>query len=274
MQVHLFGTRGSVPTPGPRYVRYGGNTSCVAISRDGEELPSLILDAGTGLASTRHFFAGRPFHGAILLGHLHWDHIYGLPFFTAGDNPHSRVHVYLPSQGNDPVEVLERPMSPPFFPIGPMMLHGAWRYQGIEEGSFEVEGFTVLAREIPHKGGRSFGYRIEDGDHSVAYLSDHSPTFIGDGPDGVGAYHEAAMAKDADLLIHDSQYTQAEFEDHSDWGHCCYDYPIHLAKRAGVKRTLLFHHDPTHTDDVLDQLGGEITDPSVSFAREGSIIEL
>jgi len=274
MQVHLFGTRGSIPTPGPRYVEYGGNTSCVGIARDGE-LPTLFLDAGTGLASTRNLFAGQAFHGTILLGHLHWDHIYGLPFFTAGDNPHSRVHVFLPDQG-DPVDVLERPMSPPVFPIGPTMLRGSWTYEALQPGRFEAEGYSILAKEIPHKGGRSYGYRIDDGTVSVAYLSDHSPTFIGDGPDGFGEYHEAAMelAQDADLLIHDSQYTTMEFEAHSDWGHCCYEYPIHLARRAGVKRTLLFHHDPTHTDDVLDALGATLTDPSASFAREGDVIDL
>lgn len=274
MQIHLFGVRGSLPTPGPRHARYGGNTSCVGIARDGE-IPTVILDAGTGLATARSAFGSEPFVGSILLGHLHWDHIYGLPFFSPGDRHDARVDLYLPAQG-DPVEILERPMSPPVFPIGPRELRGTWTFTALEPGRLEVEGFSVLALEIPHKGGRSFGYRISDGIRSVAYLSDHSPISVGDGPDGIGAYHDAALelADGADLLIHDAQYTIAEFEQRRDWGHCALEYPIELGRRAGCGRTLLFHHDPSHTDEFLDDLAEALDDRRVAFAVEGTVIEL
>lgn len=274
MRIHLLGTRGSLPTPGPDFVRYGGNTSCVAITRHGEA-PSLILDAGTGLATAGSILGDRPFVGSILLGHLHWDHVYGLPFFRNGDNVDARVSVYLPGQDN-PDGMLHRVMSPPIFPIDIQTLRGNWTVSGLEPGIVEIEGFTVLALDIPHKGGRSFGYRIDDGTSSIAYLSDHSPYSLGPGPDGLGEYHDTALrlAADVDLLIHDSQYTPAEFEERHDWGHCSFGYPIELARVAGAKRTLLFHHDPSRTDEQLDVMAAALNEPGVEFAVEGSTIDL
>lgn len=274
MRIHLLGTRGSLPTPGPDFVRYGGNTSCIAVSRDGE-FPSLILDAGTGLATAGKVLGDRPFVGSILLGHLHWDHVYGLPFFRNGDNVDARVDVYLPGQDN-PGGLLHRVMSPPIFPIDIQTLRGDWTVRGLEPGVADIEGFEVLALDIPHKGGRSFGYRVDDGSASIAYLSDHSPHSLGPGPDDLGEYHETAvrLADGVDLLIHDSQYTSAEFEERRDWGHCSFRYPIELGKVAAAKRTLLFHHDPGRTDHQMDAMAAELADPSVEFAVEGSTIQL
>jgi phosphoribosyl 1,2-cyclic phosphodiesterase len=274
MQLHLFGVRGSLPTPGPAHVRYGGNTSCVGVAPDGE-LPTIILDAGTGLATARRLFNSNPFLGTLFLGHLHWDHIYGLPFFPPGDRFDCRVDLFLPAQG-DPIEALERPMSPPVFPIGPRGLRGEWSFHALEPGELEVEGCRVIAREIPHKGGRSFGYRIDDGEKSIAYLSDHSPISLGDGPDGIGEYHENAMelAADVDMLIHDAQYTPEEFEERKDWGHCSIQYPIELGHRAGARKILLFHHDPSHDDDFLDKVAEEVAAPDVALAVEGTVIQL
>lgn len=275
MRIHLLGTRGSLPTPGHRFVRYGGNTSCVALSHAGAAVPSLILDAGTGLATSGPLFGDEPFRGSILLGHLHWDHIYGLPFFRNGDRPDARVDLYMPAQG-DPYEVLARPMSVPVFPIDVRGLRGDWSVHALEPGEFETEGFSVLALDIPHKGGRSYGYRIDDGSVAVAYLSDHCPTSLGDGPDGLGEYHEAAMrlVADVDVLIHDAQYTPAEFEQRRDWGHCSYEYPVELGRKAGARQVVLFHHDPSHDDEILDDLAATIDDPAVTFGVEGTTIEL
>lgn len=271
MRVHLFGVRGSIPTPGPDHARYGGNTSCVGIARDDGTLP-LLLDAGTGTRRIREHFGTAPFQGTLLLGHLHWDHIYGLPFFPSGDRPDARVDLHMPAQG-DPIAVLERPMSPPIFPISPLGLRGAWSFNALEPGEYEMEGFLVTAREVPHKGGRSFGYRIDDGSRVITYISDHNPTVAGPGPDGLGAYHEDAMAlaANADLLIHDSQYTPEEFVVRHDWGHCSWEYPIRLAERAGARRVLLFHHDPGHDDAFLDAMARELPD-HVSLAIEGEVL--
>src|SRR3954452_7461205 len=135
MRVTVCGPRGSTPAPGPEFVRYGGHTSCIAVGHHGQP-PSLILDSGTGIRRVTKLLDGQPFAGAILLGHLHWDHTQGLPFFGAGDRPDARVHVYLPAQGA-PVEVLSRFMPPPHFPIPPTELRGAWRFDGLEAGDHE-----------------------------------------------------------------------------------------------------------------------------------------
>jgi len=275
VRVKLLGVRGSIPTPGPRFVKYGGNTSCVAVAHDGEG-PTILLDAGSGLATAGPLFGGEPFRGSILLSHLHWDHLYGLPFFGPGDRPGARVHLYLPAQG-DPYQALARPLSPPAFPIDVCGLRGHWEVVGLEPGRFEAEGFTVLAADIPHKGGRTFGYRIDDSARSVAYLSDHSPTDLGPGPDGIGEYHEAALAltTGVDLLIHDSQYTPEELPAKIDWGHCSYRYPIELARRADAGHTLLFHHDPGHDDAALDAIAAAIAaEPDVSLAVEGQVLDI
>ena len=178
------------------YVRYGGHTSCVAIAHDGADAPSLILDAGVGLMQAAKLLDGGPFIGTIMLTHLHWDHVTGLPFFGAGDRPDSHLHVVVPAQdgGESAVEILSGIMRPPYFPVGPTGLRGDWSFSTIAPGTHTVEGFEVLALEVPHKGGRTLGFRISDGSSTMTYMPDHCPTAIGPGDDGLGAYHEVALA--------------------------------------------------------------------------------
>lgn len=275
LRLHLCGVRGSTPAPGPDFVRYGGHTSCVAIAHDGDA-PSLLLDAGTGIRRVWDILDGAPFDGSILLGHLHWDHTQGLPFFAAGDHPDARVDLYLPEQDGEPEDVLARGMSPPHFPIRPAQLRGSWRFHQLPEGEHEVEGFAVLAREIPHKGGRTFGYRVSDGRSTIAYLSDHHPTGVGDGSDGAGALHEAArtLADGVDLLLHDAQYTAEEFVERAEFGHSVVDYPVRLGEVCNVARVVLFHHDPAHTDAEIDAIliGLRGADVPVVAAVEGDVI--
>ena len=213
VRVHVLGVRGSTPAPGHEFARYGGNTSCLALARDGQP-PSLVIDAGTGLRGLGALLGESPFQGTLLLGHLHWDHTQGLPFSRAVDNDCAEVRLCLPAQedGDAAIDVLRRAMSPPHFPIGPEGLRGHWTFEGLEPGSHHLAGFEVLALEIPHKGGRTFGYRISDGRASIAYLSDHGPSALGPGPDGWGPYHDAALAlaADVDVLVHDAQHTAAE----------------------------------------------------------------
>ena len=277
MQVLICGARGSTPTPGSEFVRYGGNTACVAIARDGES-PSLILDAGTGLTRLSKLLDGHPFRGTILLGHLHWDHTHGLPFFAAGDRFDSRVSVLMPADG-DPEDLIARVISPPHFPIGPEELEGDWTFARIREGEHEIEGFSVLAVEVPHKGGRTFGYRISDSEQAVAYLSDHAPQALGLGRSGLGELHEAAraLADGASVLIHDAQYTADEFERVSRFGHSAVEYAIDLARECEVPRLLLFHHDPGRTDDQIDAIVAAHdgrSNPTVEAAAEGTMIDL
>ena len=193
-----------------------------------------------------HLMAGDAFCGTIVLGHIHWDHVMGLPFFSAGDHPDAVVHVLIPQQVVDAATMLERVMGPPLFPIAPSELRGSWRFSSYVESEFDAGAFTVLAREIPHKGGRTMGLRVSDGTSSVAYLSDHSPHDLGPGADGLGELHPAAMelAAGVDLLLHDAQYTTAELTHRASWGHSAAQYCVTLAQHAQARRVLLFHHDP------------------------------
>ena len=276
MRLTFCGVRGSTPSPGPCFVRYGGNTSCVAVAA-GDEAPRLVLDAGTGLANLSRLLDGSAFEGTILLGHLHWDHTHGLPFFPAGGREDSDVTLLMPAQG-DAEAVLARVLSPPHFPITPSQLGGRWRFAGLEAGQHHIEGFSVLARQIPHKGGRTFGYRVSDGRSSFAYLADHSPTALGAGPDGLGPHHEAAMelAAGVDVLVHDAQHLACQFPAVGYLGHSAVEYAVGLAEAAGARRLVLFHHDPARTDDEIDAIvaehqGGPV---SVVAAAEGTVIEL
>ena len=278
MRLLICGVRGSTPAPGFEYARYGGETSCIAVARDGEA-PRLVLDAGTGLRRFARLLNGEPFRGTLLLGHLHWDHTHGLPFFFAGDRPDASVRVLMPAQGDgDAAALLSRCMSPPHFPIGPDQLRGDWSFGMIEPGEHQIEGFTVLSREVPHKGGRTISYRISDGSSTFTYLTDHGPFDHGPGPEGLGEYHDAALelSRGTDLLIHDAQYTAAEFPSRAHFGHSAIEYAIGLAERAGAARLLLFHHDPSRTDDALDALVALHRQrfPALDAAVEGTVIDV
>jgi ribonuclease BN (tRNA processing enzyme) len=282
--ITFCGVRGSTPAPGADYVRYGGNTSCVAVAHARGAAPVLALDAGTGLGNLTGLLGGAPFAGTILLSHLHWDHSLGLPFFRAGDRDDARVTLLVPEQepgvgGAVAAErLLGQVMTPPFFPITPDDLLGSWEFGTISPGQHKAEGFTVEAREIPHKGGRTLGYRISDGRAVLAYVTDHCPTALGPGPDGLGAYHEAAveLARDADLLIHDAQLTAEEVPAEAAWGHAAAEYAAGLAAAAGARRVALFHHKPSRTDDQLDAIGRRFTAGPVPVlvAAEGLSVEL
>jgi phosphoribosyl 1,2-cyclic phosphodiesterase len=280
VRVHLCGVRGSTPAVGAEFTGVGGNTSCVALAHDDEATPRLVLDAGTGLRAVSALMGGEPFRGSILLGHLHWDHTQGLPFFRSADRPDAVTRVFVPEQGVPPLELLGRFMGPPSFPIFAPDLQGSWSFDSIDEGTHVVEDFTVLVREIPHKGGRTMGYRIDDGCSSVAYLSDHGPArMMGPGPDGFGPYHEAAMdlCTGVDLLIHDAQYTASELPFRVSFGHSAADYAVGLARHCGVGRVLLFHHDPDRTDTevaAIERAMRRGEDVSVDAAREGETIWL
>ncbi len=279
MRVHVLGVRGSTPAPGRAFARHGGNTSCIALARDGER-PSVVLDAGTGIRGLATLLDGEPFRGALLFGHLHWDHTQGLPFSRAVDHDAAEVRLCLPDQedGHDAIDVLRRAMSPPHFPIGPEALRGRWTFESLPPGFHHAGGFEVLAMEIPHKGGRTFGYRISDGRTAIAYLSDHGPMALGPGPDGWGPYHDAALtlADGVDLLIHDSQHTAAELPAVTHFGHSAVDYAVRLGELAGARTVLLFHHDPNRTDDEVDAIVGGFADRPIRVlaAVEGTAIDL
>jgi phosphoribosyl 1,2-cyclic phosphodiesterase len=279
VRLHVLGVRGSTPAPGHAFARHGGNTSCVALARDGQP-PTLVLDAGTGLRGLGPLLGEQPFRGALLLGHLHWDHTQGLPFSRAVDHDGADVRCCLPDQedGDAAIDVLRRAMSPPHFPIGPEGLRGRWRFEGLGPGFHHLGGFEVLAMEIPHKGGRTFGYRVSDGRAAVAYLSDHGPSILGPGPDGWGPYHDAALAlaDGVDVLVHDAQHTAAELPAVAGFGHSAADYAVRLGELAGARSVLLFHHDPNRTDDEVDHIVRSFASAAVpvTAAAEGVTLQL
>jgi phosphoribosyl 1,2-cyclic phosphodiesterase len=279
VRVHFCGVRGSTPAPGPAFVRYGGFTSCVAIARDGDAVPTLLLDAGTGVRRVTALLGGAPFAGTILLSHLHWDHTHGLPFFRGGDRDDALVSLLLPDQldGQTASDVLARGMSPPHFPIGPEGLRGTWRFETASPGTFDIEGFTVTAVEVPHKGGRTFGYRVSDGHAAMSYVPDHCPTALGPGDDGLGALHDAAMALagGVDLLVHDAQLLRDEVPLEASFGHAAADYAVGLGRAAGSRGVVLFHHKPDRTDDELDALAARFaSDERVAVAAEDLVVTL
>jgi phosphoribosyl 1,2-cyclic phosphodiesterase len=258
-------------------VRYGGHTSCVALAHEGAS-PSLVLDAGTGLRNVTGLCDGKPFDGTILLGHLHWDHVHGLPFFSAGLLPGARVDVRLPSPDGDPLDTLARGMSPPHFPVGPQQMGDGWSFDALRAGDWSIEGFDVAVREIPHKGGLTFGFRVSDATGSIAYLSDHAPHVLGAGDDGLGALHPAAveLARDVDLLVHDGQFLAAQFPAVGFLGHSSVEYVVALAAAAGARRACLFHHAPDRTDAQIDDIVAGLCGSTmpVCAAAEGTTIRI
>ena len=283
MRVTFCGVRGSTPAPGAAFLRYGGHTASVAFAPDDRRAPDLVVDAGTGITAVTSLLGGAPFTGSVLLGHLHWDHTHGLPFFAGGTAAGSRLALHLPDQGDgqSAEQVLERCFSPPHFPVVPSALGAGWTFHSLGEGEHSIEGYDVLAREIPHKGGRSLGYRVSSGGASVAYVSDHSPTTWGPGPDGLGARHDNVLelARGADVMIHDAQHRAAQFPEVEFLGHASPEYCVALAREAGVRTLVLFHHAPDRTDDEVDEIladaralaGDELV---VHAAHEGLVLDL
>jgi len=250
VNVRFFGVRGSTPCPCEANRRYGGNTACVAIEAPGCD--PLVLDLGTGL---RFFGETQPqdgtFRGNALVTHLHWDHVQGLPFFVPVNRPGAQFDVYGPREdGVGLVEAFGEFMRPPYFPVGIDALAGDIRFHDIHPGGSDIGGMQVTTGLVPHIG-RTFGYRIEVGGQVVVYIPDHQEPMDGsmDIADSV-----LELCADADLLIHDAQYTTAEFAVKTHWGHSTIDYALHVAAEAGVKRLALFHHDPDHHDGWLDVL--------------------
>jgi len=271
VRLQLLGVRGSTAAPGAEFVRYGGHTSCIAITPEDAVRPSLILDAGTGLRSLTPLLDGEAFDGSIVLSHLHWDHMQGLPFFAAGDREAARVDLYVPAQeGLSGRDLLAQSFAPPAFPITPEGLHGTWGFHTLDSGRHKIEGFTIEAVDIAHKGGRTFGIRVDDERGSVAYLPDHAPA--------AGLSEELlAMLHGVDVLVHDAQFLEGERPLAVDYGHATVQDAIRLGQDCAAGTVVLFHHSPARTDAALDEIAAWAPDLAgnlpVVVAREGTTID-
>jgi len=273
MRVVIHGVRGSTPAAGLEFTRVGGNTSCVAISRADSDEPTMLLDAGTGVRTVTSALAGRPFRGQILLSHLHWDHVQGIPFFRAADRDDATVRVRLPAQDDassgtsgSAEALLAEAMSPPHFPIGPDGLRGDWTFEALETGRIVCGGFAVTARDIPHKGGRTFGYRIEADDVRVAYLPDHDAEF--DSPEAL------ELCDGVDVLLHGGMFGEDERDTARAFGHGTIGDACRVARDADVGSLVIVHHAPNRTDDEVEELIGRYAEhrPRPIVGHEGDVV--
>ena len=241
--------RGSIPTPGPTTVRYGGNTSCVEVRAGGE---IILLDAGTGLRALGRSllaeFKDQPLNLTMLLTHTHWDHIQGLPFFGPIYNSRCRLRI-LGCEGTRKglVNALTGQMESTYFPVPFNKLPSNIEIEELKDFNFNIGPVCVRALRANHPG-LCVGYRLFSPDSLIAFFPDTEPRTGGKDREMI------EFLRDVDLLILDSQYDSAEYQQHLGWGHGCVDDSVALALQAGVKQLSLFHHDPDHDDKQIDGL--------------------
>ncbi len=255
LQVRFYGVRGSIPSPSPSKMRYGGNTSCVEVEFRGQRL---ILDAGSGIRSLGEDLIreakGNKIETTLLLSHAHWDHVQGLPFFGPAFWPENRINVLCKSgHGVQLQRALSSQMSPPHFPVRIDEMRGLGMVNELFPDATQVGDFVIQTIGLNHPGGCA-GFRLDTEAASLAYLPDHEP-FRDNSGRANAAYRELVhFVRELDILILDTQYTLQEYTRRVGWGHGCLPDSVKLAQDAGVRRLLLFHHDPAHDDDQIDQM--------------------
>lgn len=268
MKVKFWGVRGSIPVPGPETARIGGNTPCVEVQTADREV--FILDAGTGIRPLGLDLMNRSNErliAVLLFSHTHWDHIQGLPFFVPARVKHNRLVIMGERRvGKQLRQVLAGQMSDPYLPFTLDDLHADLWIKEVQDGEqFVVGDLTqVLPKHVPHPGG-AFGYRISCQGGVVVYASDVNHPLDGLDPGVI------ELARDADLLIHDSQFSPQEKQEHADWGHSSWVEAVEVAQQAGVRRLALFHHAPEHSDDELAEVERQAQElfPDAFLAQEG-----
>ncbi len=257
MYVRFWGTRGSIASPGERTARYGGNTSCTEVRTPDGTL--IVLDCGTGARELGLHLTQTlkpPMHLHLFIGHTHWDHIQGFPFFVPAFVPGVELNVYAPLGFQQSLEeAMAGQMEYSYFPVKLRDLRSRIHFTELEEGFFRVGDVLVETQYLNHTA-PTIAYRITSGRATIAYVTDHEPFWKPE--DGVlhhpGDQRHVAFMKDADLVIHDAQYSEEEYLQRVGWGHSTVEYAVDVAMEAGARRVALFHHDPTHDDAAMEAL--------------------
>lgn len=280
MKATIWGCRGTLASPGPETVRFGGQTSCVTLDLDDGSL--IVLDAGTGVRRFGMSLEGKhPSRIDLLITHLHADHIEGLRFFAPFWDPLVEFTIWGPPA---PLKDLERRIAPffapPFFPVHLRDVPSRPVFRDVPSEPWTIGGATISAAFVKHPG-PTVGYRIEHNGHALAYLPDHEPALGADlatlEPEWISGL---GLARHADLLLHDAQYTRREYPGRLGWGHSTTADAVAFAARAEARRLVLFHHDPWHTDEDLEAMLTDARrsrrDPSltVELAKEGQTFDL
>jgi phosphoribosyl 1,2-cyclic phosphodiesterase len=295
-RIKFWGVRGSVPSPGPDTVYYGGNTSCIELRADGE---LIILDAGTGIrALGQHLqkeFEGAPIRATILVSHTHWDHIQGFPFFSPAYDPANQIKILAFEGPRKGIEAtLASQMESPYFPITMQEMPSSIQFQELKDLEFNLGPIHVQAAFMNHPG-VCLGFRLFTSAGSIVYLPDnelfgrlHGGHSHGSARHGTAQfarqqdYKFEEFIRGADILISDAQYDSTEYEQHVGWGHSCVDDVVDLAVASGVTELYLFHHDPDHSDTHIAQMLGNARKRvsqagaplRVEAAREGAEVAL
>jgi phosphoribosyl 1,2-cyclic phosphodiesterase len=254
VRARIWGCRGSLPSPGPETVRYGGNTSCIEIRAADDHL--IVIDAGSGIRALGVSLAGkRPARIDVCLTHLHMDHIEGIGFFGPIWDPSSEIHFWgPPSPTRSLRQGLASYFSPPLFPVHIDDIPSKLVFHDVPTEEWEIGPVVVRAEPVNHPG-PTVGYRIEENGKSLTYISDHEPALGVDletiDPQWISGY---AIAYGADVLFHDAQYTEEEYPNRVGWGHSSIAHTVQFGRIAKVRRLFMFHHDPLHTDAQLEAM--------------------
>jgi phosphoribosyl 1,2-cyclic phosphodiesterase/GAF domain-containing protein len=287
MRVQFWGTRGSIAKPGPSTARYGGNTSCIEVRSARGTL--VIIDCGTGahcLGQNLMSTGTKGLRGHVLISHTHWDHIQGIPFFAPFFVPGNQWDIYGPKGLDQSLrEALAGQMQYTYFPVTPDQFGATIHYHDLVEGTFDIDDIKITTHYLNHPA-LTLGYRLEADGATIVYCCDHEPhsRSLAGGQGNIAGQdlRHVEFANGADLLIHDAQYTAAEYPSKIGWGHSSAEYAVKVGQRAQVKRLALTHHDPLRDDDAVDRILAGIRNGlqtaasplQVFAAAEGEIVEV
>lgn len=277
MNLKFWGTRGSIPTFSDETQNVGGNTSCVTIVDQGT---MIILDAGSGikrLSDSEYIKDFKEFH--ILLTHMHFDHIQGLGFFGPFFNPEAKVNIYGPAANSEElVKTLSKYLSPPLFPVRIRDFKADVQFHALPKRSLKIDHLSISSAYVCHPG-PTLGYRINNELSTITYIPDHEVALgVKSFPISTSWTSGFDLAETSDILIHDAQYDDEQYKEKVGWGHSTFAQAIRFGEMSKIKRLFLFHHDPIHSDQRLDELHHQHTQVSrpfsIALAKEGDSIDL